>query len=234
MHRIAATFPVLSGVRVRANSAQIGDFAFTWNPRSPMFYRQFCQNTEFDLSASSASQSSEAAQRYASALFDLASKAGDLSGVHTAFEGFITASQDNEDLSRLMASPLYTREAKTAALTEIARKADMPDLLVRFLGTMAENGRASDIPGAQAAFDALYAAQRGVQRAVVRTAKPMTTDQRSRLEGIVAKAIGSDVEMSEEVDESLIGGIQLLIGSTLVDASLKAKLDRMNTAMKGA
>lgn len=186
------------------------------------------------MTASSASQSSEAARRYASALFDLAQDKRALSDVHAAFEQFIGASQENEDLSRLMASPLFTREAKVSALTGIAAKFGAPVLLTNFLGTMAANGRASEIPDAQTAFDELYARERGVKRAVVTTAKPMTEEQRSRLEGIVAKAVGSDVEMSEEVDEDLIGGIQLRIGSTLVDASLKAKLDRMNTAMKGA
>ena len=62
----------------------------------------------------------------------------------------------------------------------------------------------------------------------------MSADQRARLEQVLAKAVGSDVELETEVDEDLIGGIQLRIGSTLIDASVAAKLDRMNTAMKGA
>ncbi len=51
---------------------------------------------------------------------------------------------------------------------------------------------------------------------------------------MLAKAVGSDVELETEVDSALVGGIQLRIGSTLIDASVAAKLDRMNTAMKGA
>ena len=51
---------------------------------------------------------------------------------------------------------------------------------------------------------------------------------------MLAKAVGSDVELETEVDPALVGGIQLRIGSTLIDASVSAKLDRMNTAMKGA
>ena len=62
----------------------------------------------------------------------------------------------------------------------------------------------------------------------------MDADQRARLEQVLAKAVGSDVELETEVDEALVGGIQLRIGSTLIDASVAAKLDRMNTAMKGA
>lgn len=184
--------------------------------------------------AQTSSPTTEAARRYASALFDLAQEGGDLAGVHESFAGFTKAIADNEDLSRLIASPLFAREDKAAALKQIAEKAGMPALLVKFFGTMAINGRASDIPMAQNAFDTLYAKQRGVQRAVARTAKDMDDAQRARLEGIIAKAVGGEVELTTEVDPGLVGGIQLRIGSTLVDASLKAKLERLNTAMKGA
>jgi F-type H+-transporting ATPase subunit delta len=99
---------------------------------------------------------------------------------------------------------------------------------------MATNGRSKDILGAEAAFDQLYARQRGVKRAVVRTAQPMSDAERKRVEAMLAKIAGGEIELSSEVDPSLIGGIQLRIGSTLVDASVAAKLDKMNTAMKGA
>lgn len=184
--------------------------------------------------AQTLSPTTEAARRYASALFDLAQEGGELAEVNTSFADIAATISDNEDLSRLIASPLFAREDKAAALKQIADKGGLPDLLVKFLGTMALNGRASDIPMAQTAFDTLYAAHRGVQRAVARTATEMDDAQRARLEGIIAKAIGGDVELTTEVDADLVGGIQLRIGSTLVDASLKAKLERLNTAMKGA
>ena len=110
----------------------------------------------------------------------------------------------------------------------------MPDLLTKLFGTMAMNGRARDIPAAQFAFDELYAKQRGVQRAIVRTAKPLENAQTERIQAILAKAVGGDVDITTEVNADLIGGIQLQIGSKLIDASLKAKLERLNTAMKGA
>jgi len=184
--------------------------------------------------AQTSSLTSEAARRYATALFDLAKTNGNLAEIQTNFESFAKAISDNDDLSRLIASPLFTREDKAHTLKQVAEKGGLPDLLTRFLGVIAMNGRAVDIPATQSAFDALYAKERGVQRAVARTAKPMDEAQRARIEGIIAKAAGGEVELTTEVDPDLIGGIQLRIGSTLVDASLKAKLERLNTAMKGA
>lgn len=186
------------------------------------------------MAGSKTTQASEAARRYASALFELAQDKGELANVHNDFKVFTDMVKGSEDLQRLLESPAFAREDKVKALGELAAKSGLGDLFGKFLGTMAQNGRARDLPGAQVAFEELYAKQRGVKRARVRTAKEMTGAERQRIESILAKAVGGEVELTSEVDSSLIGGIQLRIGSQLVDASLAAKLERMNTAMKGA
>lgn len=193
-----------------------------------------CRLTDNALADASISIASEAAQRYASALFELAQDKGQLADVNRDFAAFAAMVRETEDLRRMIASPVFGRDKKRDALVEIADAAGFNAILRSFLGVVAQNGRARDLPAVQRAFDQLYASQRGIKRALVRTAKPMSADQRARLEAILAKAVGGEIEMTEEVDESLIGGIQLRVGSTLVDASLAAKLDRMNSAMKGA
>jgi len=193
-------------------------------------------NKQTDNALADASQSltNEAAKRYARALFELAQDAGALSDVNRDFAAFAKLIRESSDLLRLAESPAFSREVKRDALVAIADKAGVHALVKKFVGTMAANGRARDIAAAQRAFDLLYAGQRGVKRAVARIAKPMSVEQRTRLETILAKSVGGEVELTEEVDERLIGGIQLRVGSTLVDASLAAKIDRMNSAMKGA
>lgn len=186
------------------------------------------------MPAANVIQTSETAQRYARALFDLAQEKGELAAVHKDFKAFADLVKSSADLRKLLDSPAFTREAKVGALSEVAKKAGFSGLFVKFLGAMATNGRARDILGAEVAFDQLYAKQRGVQRAVVRTAKEMTGAEKTRIESLLAKLVGGEVELTSEVDPSLIGGIQLRLGSKLVDASVAKKLERMNTAMKGA
>ena len=186
------------------------------------------------MAKASTPTASEAAQRYASALFDLAQDKGQLADIQRDFAAFSGLIEEHADLSDLVSSPAYSRDEKTAALTEIAKSAGAAPLIVNLVGVMAQNGRARDIRGAQTAFETLYANQRGIRRATVRTAVPMDAGQRKRVEAILEKAVGSDVELTEEVEPALIGGIQLQIGSKLVDASIASKLDRINAAMKGA
>lgn len=186
------------------------------------------------MARASSQTASEAAQRYASALFELAQDKGQLADIHRDFAALADLLRRHADLSGLIGSPAYSRDDKTAALTEVAKAAGAAPLLVNFIGVMAQNGRSRDIAGAQRAFDTLYANQRGVRRATVRTAKPMSEGQRARIADILSRTVGSNVEITEEVEPALIGGIQLQIGSKLVDASIASKLDRMNAAMKGA
>ena len=186
------------------------------------------------MAGSKTTHASEAARRYAGALFDLAQDSGELANVNKDFKAFANMVKGSKDLRLLMDSPAFSREDKMKALGALAAKSGLGTLFGKFLGTMAQNGRAQDVLSAEIAFDELYAKQRGVKRALVRTAKEMTGAERQRIESILAKAVGGEVELTSEVDSSLIGGIQLRIGSQLVDASLAAKLERMNTAMKGA
>ncbi|MFN4023636.1 MAG: ATP synthase F1 subunit delta [Hyphomonas sp.] len=186
------------------------------------------------MPASSVIQTSETARRYARAVFELAQDKGELANVYKDFRSFAALVKGSADLRKLIDSPAFARDTKLAALGAIAKKAGYSPLFGKFLGVMAGNGRARDILGAEVAFDQLYAKQRGVQRAVVRTAQEMTGAEKARIESLLAKLVGGEVELTSEVDASLIGGIQLRLGSKLVDASIAKKLERMNTAMKGA
>ena len=192
------------------------------------------QLTDDTLAAASATTASEAARRYAGALFDLAKDKGELAVIAGDLKTLESLAAESDDLTRLLESPAFAREDKVKALVAVAEKVGLSKTATGFVGTMALNGRAGDLIGAAGHYDTLYAKERGVKRAVARTAKDMSAEQRAKLEQVLAKAVGSDVELETEVDAALVGGIQLQIGSTLIDASVAAKLDRMNTAMKGA
>lgn len=186
------------------------------------------------LAATTTRTVSEAARRYAGALFGLAEGKGDLAAIASDLSTFASLAADNGDLTSMLASPIYPRDQKSKALVALAEKAGFNKTTTGFLATMAENGRADQILEAITAFDEAYATHRGVRRAVATTAHEMTADQRQRLEQVLAKAMGGDIELETTVNPDLVGGLQLRIGSQLIDASVATKLDRMNTAMKGA
>jgi F-type H+-transporting ATPase subunit delta len=69
---------------------------------------------------------------------------------------------------------------------------------------------------------------------VARVAKSITKDQTLDLESAVSKSLGRTVQVDVEIDPALIGGLQLRIGSRLVDASIRTKLNTLTNLMKGA
>ena len=127
-------------------------------------------------------------------------------------------------LSRVMKSPLYKSEEKAAVLAQLGEKLKLTELARRFVGVAALNRRAADIQGMAKAFAEKAAKHRGTSRVVARVAKPITKDQTLDLESAVSKALGRTVSVEVEVEPALLGGMQLKIGSKLVDASIRTKL----------
>lgn len=186
------------------------------------------------MGASSSFRISEAARRYASALFDLARDGQTLSEAETALKAVGQILSENDDLQAMVRGPMYAPEDKAAALLQITDKMGTPDLVRNFIGVVAQNGRAHDLPGIVTAFSELCAKARGTKAAIVRSAHPLTEAQLGQLRDLVSASVGADADLTVEVDEDLVGGLQLQIGSRLIDASLRTKLDGLNAAMKGA
>lgn len=172
------------------------------------------------------------AGRYATALFDLANEAGQVDAVEADLAKLQAMLNESEELRRFCASPLIGRADQAGAITAVAEKAGMTALSRNFLGLMAKNRRLADVAGAADAFAALARAKRGEALVSVTAARPLTEAQVKALEAALAKSTGKTVKINVAVDESLIGGIVVKVGSKMIDASIRSKLTSLQTAMK--
>lgn len=186
------------------------------------------------MAGSGTSAISEAAQRYAVAVFDLALDVGAVDAVETGLTDLARVIDGNADLARTLRSPLHKSEEKAAVLAAIGDKLGLHDLAKRFVGVAALNRRAGDISGMAKAFAEKAARHRGATRVIARVARPITKDQTLALESTVSKSLGRTVTVEVDVDPALIGGLQLKMGSRLVDASIRTKLNNLTNLMKGA
>ena len=98
---------------------------------------------------------------------------------------------------------------------------------------VAENRRLFALAGMIKAYQTLLAESRGEVNAEVVSAKALTDAQLAGIEDALKKAIGSKVQVDQRVDETLLGGLVVRVGSRMVDNSLKTKLQKMRLAMKG-
>lgn len=174
------------------------------------------------------------AGRYASALFDLAKEAGVIDPVARDMDDLGRLIAESSDLKRLIKSPLYDRDDQTAAMGAVLEKAGAHALTRKFVGLVAANRRLFALDGMVRAYGALVAQHRGEVSAEVVSAHPLTDAQLARLTDTLKAATGSEVKVAARVDNGLLGGLVVKLGSRMVDTSLRTKLNRLKLAMKEA
>lgn len=178
--------------------------------------------------------SNEAAQRYARALFDLALETKALAAAEADMAALGAAFGESGELSRAVASPMHKAGDKVKALDALARALKLSALGSKFIGVVARNGRAADLPAMTVAFAALAAEHRGAITADIASADALTAAQLKELTAALKTALGRDVEVRAEIRPELIGGLTVKVGSRMFDSSLRTKLDGVKQAMKEA
>ena len=178
--------------------------------------------------------STTAAARYAEALFDLALEGKALERVEADLKALSAAVAASADLKAMLRSPVYDADAKGRAIGAIANKAGASALTQSFLGVVAKNRRLFALEGIIAAFAHRLAVHRGEVAAEAITAAPLNADQTKRLRGEIERVVGKAVSLSVKVDPALLGGMVVKVGSTMIDTSLKTKLNRLKSVMKEA
>jgi F-type H+-transporting ATPase subunit delta len=174
------------------------------------------------------------AERYASALFDIADERRTLDEVAADLRQLRAMLAESVDLARLVRSPVLSRAIQGKAIAAVAETAGLSRLVRDFLAVVARNRRLFAVPAMIEAYLARLAARRGEITAEVTAAQPLSEAQFTALSEQLRRSAGRRVAIDVRVDTGLIGGIVVKLGSRLVDASLKSRLQRLRSAMRGA
>ena len=182
----------------------------------------------------STSATTGVAGRYASALFELADTAKSLDQVAQDLSTFRKMVGESSDLARVIASPVIGRALQGKALLAVLDAAGISGLTRNFIGTVAANGRARELPAMASAFLAELARRRGETSAVVTSAVPLTPQQLQQLSDALRSVLGgAKVSIDARVEPDILGGLVVKVGSRLFDSSIRSKLQRLQLAMKG-
>lgn len=173
------------------------------------------------------------ARPYAAALFDLASEAKAVEATEKDLDAISGLIASSDDFARFLKSPTISADAKRDALEAILQKAQTSTLVANTLRLVAKNGRLFALPAIIAAYKALAAEARNEIAADVVSATALTGAQEQELVRVLKDKLGKDISLNTSVDESLIGGLVVKVGSKMIDTSLKTKLSAMKIAMKG-
>ncbi len=179
-----------------------------------------------------ASISSGIAARYATAIFELSKESKSLPKLEANLTDLATALTDSADMNELISSPVVSRSEQGAAIAAIGKKMKLEAVLQNGLALMAEKRRLFVLPQLITQLRGMIAEDKGEVTADVTSAQKLTKAQSDKLAKTLKASVGKDVNINVTVDESLIGGLIVKVGSKMIDTSIRSKLASLQNAMK--
>jgi F-type H+-transporting ATPase subunit delta len=174
------------------------------------------------------------AGRYAVALFELAEDRDALDAVAVDLGNLRSLLADSADLRRLIRSPVLSREEQGRAVMALGERAGFGQLTRQFLGLLATKRRLFVLPEIILTYLAMLGEHKGEVSAELTSAVALSEEQVATVREKLAAAMGQTVTLATAVDPGLLGGLVVRVGSRMIDASLRTKLQRLELAMKGA
>tara|TARA_B100000965_G_scaffold61493_1_gene47292 strand:- start:155 stop:691 length:537 start_codon:yes stop_codon:yes gene_type:complete len=172
------------------------------------------------------------ASRYAKAIFDLVLESDEVAELENDVESLSDALDKSQELRDLIASPLYTRDDQKAAIVAIGTKMKLLANLNNTLALMASKRRLFVMGSFLRQLKILIAEHKGEITADVMSAKSLTKEQSDKLAKAIKERVGKEIKINASVDESIIGGIVIKVGSKMIDTSIRSKLNSLQTVMK--
>ena len=165
------------------------------------------------------------AGRYAAALFSLAKESRAIDAVSADLKSFDELIESNPDLQLLVRSPVFSARIRPVPLKAVLDRVGIGGLTANFLLLVASKRRLFALQTMIRGFQALNDADRGVSRAEVTVAEPLSAaDAEALTRSLKDVTGGKTVEVAMKVDPEIIGGLIVRLGSRMVDASLRTKL----------
>jgi len=183
--------------------------------------------------ASDTSHIAGLALRYANAVFDLAAEERGIDRVAADFAALKTMLQHSPELTRLVRSPLFSREDQAKGMEAVLRQAGAGDLTRKLVLLLAQKRRLFALADIIRAFEDLLARHRGEIAAEVTSARELTATETAELRRVLRDKLGREPKLTAHVDSKLLGGLVVKVGSRMIDSSLRTKLDGLRAAMKG-
>ena len=172
------------------------------------------------------------AGRYASALFELARDQRAVDAVAGDLDRFDALIRESPDLQRLVRSPVFTAEEQGKAVGAILDQAGIGGLAGNFIRLVTTNRRLFALPDMIRGYRKLVAESKGIVRAEVRLAEPPSDRVLNDIKAAMREVANAEVDVDVKVDPNLIGGMVVQMGSRMVDASLRTRLNAIRLAMR--
>jgi F-type H+-transporting ATPase subunit delta len=174
--------------------------------------------------------SSERIEGYASALFEVARAEGTLDDVEDELFRFARSYESSDELRNSLTDELIPAARRQAIVEDLLGDKATPTT-VQLISMVVGSGRSRDLPAIVDRLVERAAQAKRLAVAEVRSAVPLTEDQQDRLKAAIANATDKDVTLKVVVDPSVIGGLVATVGDTVIDGTVRTRLDQLKSRL---
>jgi F-type H+-transporting ATPase subunit delta len=174
------------------------------------------------------------AGRYATALFELARDTATLDEVAADLDALAALIAQNPELQNFVRSPVLGADVQGKVVSALLEKMEITGVAANFVKFVASNRRLFALPDMIRSFKAMLAREKGEVTAEVTVAESLPEKHLAALKDALRSVTGKDVALKLQVNPAIVGGLIVKLGSRMVDASLRTKLNSLRHAMKEA
>ena len=171
------------------------------------------------------------AERYSLALYELASESSSLLQIEDQSLSILNLISSSKDFSNLIKDPTNSQEDLLKVLDNISNDNKFENLFKNFLSFLIQKRRFFFIERILKSFIEICSRKRGELKAELKSAKQLSNDEIAKITEELTKNFSSKIKLNYKYDESLIGGLVVQVGSTMVDTSIKNKLQQIENRM---
>ena len=171
--------------------------------------------------------SSTSAKRYSLALYELANESGLLSQIEENSSAFLNLINSNKDFENIIKDPTVSQDIMINIINKISNFSKINDLFRNFLNFLISKRRFFFIEQILKSFNELCSEKRGELKAEIKSAKDLTQTEINKITDELSNNFKSKIKLNYKYDQSLIGGLIVQVGSTMIDTSIKNKLQQI-------
>ena len=175
--------------------------------------------------------SDTSANRYSLALYELANESNSLSKIEENSNALLKLISSSEDFNNLIKDPTVSRDILNQVIKKISDNFKLEVLFKNFLSFLITKRRFFYVQQILKNFNEICSEKRGELKAEIKSAKNLTQDEINKITQELSKNFKSEIKLNYTHDQSLIGGLVVQIGSTMIDTSIKKKLQQLETKM---
>ena len=175
--------------------------------------------------------SDTSANRYSLALYELASESNTLSKIEENSHAFLKLISNSKDFNNFIKDPTVTRDSLNQVVEKITDNFSLEILFKNFLNFLISKRRFFYVKQILKNFNEICSEKRGELKAEIKSAKNLTEDEINKITQELSNNFKSEIKLNYTHDQSLIGGLVVQIGSTMIDTSIKKKLQQLENRM---